>query len=166
MDAVWRRRLDQERRLGNLTASHELVLVAIGRDLVLGYPEPSEARLMSEAGVSRSTVQRAKTRGRQLGLLEWERRFAWDGGRRVERPCTYRTITPATAPQKRERQPEARTESTIQRSVEAQLRALPTPTQAQIKLWEDRKAKAGLWKSALCGAPLPPVMEERSTPFG
>ena len=140
MDAVWRRRLDQERRLGNLTASHELVLAAIGRDLSLGYPEPSEARLMSEAGVSRSTVQRAKTRGRQLGLLEWERRFAWDGGRRVELPCTYRTITPGTAPGKRERQAEARVGSNIQRrSVEAQLRGLPTPTESQIRLWEERK---------------------------
>jgi len=114
--------------------------VAIGRDLALGYPEPSEARLMSEAGVSRSTVQRAKALGRHLGLVEWERRFAWVAGRRVERPCAYRTMTPATAPQKRERQADARTGSNIQRrSVEAQLRGLPTPTQSQIRLWEERK---------------------------
>lgn len=159
MDAVWRRRLNQERRLGNLTASHELVLVAIGRDLMLGYPEPSEDRLMSEAGVSRSTVQRAKVRGRQLGLLEWERRFAWAAGRRVERPCAYRTMTPATVPQKRERQPEARTGSTIQRSVEAQLRALPIPTESQIKLWEDRKAATvGLRRSAAHTKPIMPAL--------
>jgi DNA-binding transcriptional regulator YhcF (GntR family) len=104
--------------------------------LLPGDRLPVEPDLAALFGVSRSTVQRAKTRGRQLGLLEWERRFGWAAGRRVERPCAYRTMTPPAAAQKRERHAEARAGSNIQRrSIEAQLRALPTPTQSQIRLW-------------------------------
>lgn len=134
MDALWLRRLDQERRLRNLTPAHELVLRAIALDLALGHPEPSEARLMSQAGVSRSTVQRAKARGRALGLLVWERRYSAAGGRRVELPCRYRLERPmAPARRLRERQLGARR---VARSIEVQLAALPTPAGVWIRAWD------------------------------
>ena len=139
MDIEWNRRLDLERRLGNLTATHCLVLSAIALDIALGYPEPSEARIMSQSGVSRSSVQRAKARGRALGLLEWARRFHRGPYRREELPCAYRATMP-TRPARREHQREARTRTTIQRSVSQQLNSLPVPTEFQKRLWEERKA--------------------------
>lgn len=125
MDAQWFHRLEAERRAGNITRAEADALRAFGRLLAVGDDAPSEARIASEAGCSRRTVQRAKVRARTLGLMAWERRFLGAGLRR-ELPCRYRAGMPAGPVVRRERQKGGRVpESKIRRSVQQQLAALP-----------------------------------------
>lgn len=142
MDAEWFARLEAERRAGNLTACERDVLKALGRLLAMGEDTPSEARLVSESGCARRTVQRAKARARVLNLLEWDRRFALDGTRRVELTCRYRGEMPAGPVTKRERQNGARNQKEmLRRSVEAQIEALPPVTPELKALWEARRQR-------------------------
>jgi hypothetical protein len=121
MDGEWFTRINAERRAGNLTRAEADALRAFGRLLAVGDDAPSEARIASEAGCSRRTVQRAKVRARTLGLLAWERRFLGAGLRR-ELPCRYRAGMPSGPVVRRERQKvQAGTERLLRRSVQAQL---------------------------------------------
>jgi hypothetical protein len=148
MDGTWFHRLEAERRANNLTRAEADALRAFGRLLAIGDDAPSEARIASEAGCSRRTVQRAKVRARTLGLMAWERRFLGAGLRR-ELPCRYRAGMPVGPVVRRERQRGGRVpESKIRRSVQAQLAALPPITPALRALWEARLAGAGRRVSA------------------
>lgn len=95
MTRDWLDRLDLERRNGNVPGDQERVLRCLWVLVMSGDDQPSEARLWSEAGVSRSTVQRAKRTGRALGLLTWDRQWRMEGDLRRERPCAYRVEMPA-----------------------------------------------------------------------
>jgi hypothetical protein len=117
------------------------VLHALGRLIAMGDDMPSEARLASEAGCGRRSVQRAKTAARSLGLLAWERRFAGAGLRR-ELPCAYRAETPVAPVVRRERQADKRVqESGFRRSVEAQIAACGAITADNRRLWEHRRQR-------------------------
>jgi hypothetical protein len=146
---AWRQRVELERRNNNITPKGELVLVAIWKRALRGDGEPSEAAIAAEVGCNRRTVQRAKQRGRALGLLEWDRQQTRDerGRLKQERPCAYRITTP-TQPL-RERQFGARKGTTKQeglrsRSVAAQIAALPVPRQALEAIRAERRRQLGL----------------------
>jgi AraC-like DNA-binding protein len=146
---AWRRRAELERRAGNITPTHELVLVAFWRRALLGDTAPSEAAIAAEVGCCIRTVQRAKQRGRALELLQWERQQTRDEQNRLlrERPCAYRITTP-TQPV-RERQFGARTETKKKEehrrsSIAAQIAALPAPTPAILALQAERRRRLGL----------------------
>lgn len=134
----WPHRLDCERRCGNITGDQARVLEELWRCCVRGDAMPSERRLEDLAGVSRSTVQRAKARGRVLGLCDWERQRTIVDGLVQERPCAYRVIMPAAPCVRRERQTAARM---IPRSVQQQLALIGTPTSEQIALVKARQAR-------------------------
>jgi AraC-like DNA-binding protein len=141
MDGTWFHRLEAERRAGNLTRAEADALRAFGRLLTVGDDAPSEARIASEAGCSRRTVQRAKVRARGLGLMDWERRFLGAGLRR-ELPCRYRAGMPAGPVVRRERQKgRAGTERLLRRSVQAQLAACGPVTADLLRLWEERRQR-------------------------
>lgn len=111
-DREWLDRLDLERRAKNVTGDQARVLTVLWTLVLSGDHEPSEARLASEAGVSRATVQRAKRTGRALGLLEWQRQWRQEGELRREQPCAYRVelpTRPVMRKPRREHQPAART---------------------------------------------------------
>lgn len=132
MTRDWLDRLELERRNQNIPGDQARVLVCLWTLVMNGDDQPSEARLWSEAGVSRSTVQRAKRTGRMLGLLMWDRQWRMEGELRRETPCAYRVEMP-TGPvvrrPRRGRQLEARSASI---SVERQLALLPMLTAAQL----------------------------------
>jgi len=130
LDRDWLDRLDLERRARNVTGDQARVLTVLWTLVMNGDHEPSEARLASEAGVSRATVQRAKRTGRALGLLEWERQWRQEGELRRERPCAYRVelpVGPVVRRPQREHQAAARA---VILSVEQQISALPPVTDA------------------------------------
>ncbi len=139
MDDTWFQRVDLECRARNLTRGERDVIRALGRLMLMGDHAPSEARLASEAGVSKRTVSRAKARARALGLLAWDRRHAGAGLRR-ELPCAYRAEAPAGPVVRRERQKGAgQSLSTERRGIEAQIAALPPVTPGLLALWERRR---------------------------
>lgn len=141
-------RLDLERRAGNISGDQARALAALLALVLGGDYEPSEARIASEAGVSRRTVQRAKATGRALGLLAWDRQWRVEDGLRRERPCAYRVEEP-TGPvvrrPRRERQAGART---VPLSVERQLALLPVPTAEHLAANAERMRRiaAGDWR--------------------
>lgn len=145
----WPHRLDCERRCRNITGDQARVLMELWRCCLRGDDMPSETRLADLAGVSKSTVQRAKARGRTLGLLDWQRQ--WDGPYlRRERPCSYRVQTPASPCVRRERQEGAGTVNTrktgAHRNVAQQLAALgpmPEGLAALIAARQARLAESG-----------------------
>jgi len=130
LDREWLDRLECERRCGNVPACQALVLRALWVLVLSGDHEPSEARLASEAGVSRATVQRAKRTGRALGLLEWERQWRQEGELRRERPCAYRVELPAGPVVRRPQREHQAAARAVNLSVQQQLAALPAPTEA------------------------------------
>ena len=134
----WTPRIEIERRLGNVTPSEALVLVELWRLLIVGDHEPSEARLATLAGVSRSTVGRAKKTARALGLLTWERQR--DPGTTIqqERPCAYQLAMPTAPPVRRVRQADERQAS---RSIRQQLEGLRMPTEAERRMLAERSAR-------------------------
>lgn len=150
MDGEWFTRINAERRACNITRAEADVLRAFGRLLAMDDDVPSEARIASEAGCSRRTVQRAKVRARTLGLLAWERRFAGAGLRR-ELPCRYRAGMPAGPVVRRERQSGGRRQKDIERglrrSVQQQLAALPVVTVDLLAMRREAR-RAGLARSA------------------
>lgn len=148
MDAEWFARLDAECRAGNLTRAYRDALRTLGRLIAMGDDMPSEARIADDAACSKRTVARAKAKARELGLLDWERRFDNAGGLRRERPCLYRAERPTTSVVRRERQPGPRkiqvTDKGLNRSVLAQLAALPTVTPGILALQAARRRRLGL----------------------
>jgi hypothetical protein len=70
---VWRKRLDLERRAGNLTPARMLALRALLSFVGADGLFPSDAAVAGLSGLSVSTVQRARRDARALGLLKWER---------------------------------------------------------------------------------------------
>jgi len=148
LDDTWPRRLDNERRLGNIPGDQARALLELWRCCTRGDDMPSEARVASLAGVSKRTVSRAKATGRALELLLWERQWAVVDGLRQERPCSYVVEVPAAPCVRRERQSGARTGSTSRasgptRSVQQQLAALPPVTAELRALIAARQAKYG-----------------------
>ena len=148
LDDSWPRRLESERRAGNITGDRARVLLELWRCCIQGDYAPSEARLADLAGVSKRTVCRAKATGRALGLLAWERQWAMADGLRQERPCSYRVKAPTAPVVRRERQLGARSGSIREasgptRSVERQLAALPPITAGLQALWAARRARYG-----------------------
>ena len=144
-DDTWPRRLDCERRAGNITGDRARVLLVLWRCCIRGDDMPSEARLADLAGVSKRTVCRAKAAGRALGLLAWERQWAVLDGLRQERPCSYRVETPTAPVVRRERQAGARSVSTSKegrptRTARQQIAALPPVTAELQALWAARRA--------------------------
>lgn len=131
-------RLEQERCLGNLSFGQARVLLELWRLVIVGDHEPSEERLRDLAGVSRSTVGRAKRRAKALGLLTWERQR--DPGTTIqqERPCTYQLALPTMPPVCRVRQP---AERQISRSKEQQLMGLQLPDEATRRMLAERSAR-------------------------
>ncbi len=138
LDDTWPTRLEQERRLGNLSLGEARVLHELWRLIIVGDCEPSEARLCDLAGVSRSTVGRAKARGRTLGIMGWERQRVPGASIRQERPCLYRLETPPAPPTRRVRQKAERQASL---SKERQLALLPVPPQDMTALIATRQAR-------------------------
>ena len=148
LDDSWPRRLDCERRAGNVSGDRARVLLELWRCCIRGDDMPSEARLADLAGVSKRTVCRAKAAGRALGLLAWERQWAVLDGLRQERPCSYRVETPTAPVVRRERQAGARSVRTREegrptRSARQQIAALPPVTMGLRALWAARQAKYG-----------------------
>lgn len=144
-DATWLRRLDTERRLGNISGDRERVLRVLWTEIEMGNPMPSEAALADLAGVKRSTVQRAKQAARALGLLEWDRVRHYVGNLRRDKPCSYRTQMPAAPAVCRKHQRDARAGSIKEasgptRSVRQQLAALLPVTAAMQALIAARQA--------------------------
>ena len=144
--AAWLDRLDCERRLGNIPGNQARVLAELWRLLARGDAEPSEARLADLAGVSRSTVTRAKRTGRALGLLDWERRREYVGNLRRDRPCLYWVQTPPGSAVRRVRQTDGRQASKRLamgpvRSVQQQLAGLPPLTEGHKAMLEARRVR-------------------------
>lgn len=148
LDDSWPRRLECERRAGNISGDQERALRALWQCCIQGDDAPSEARVASLAGVSKRTVARAKVTGRALGLLAWERQWAMLDGLRQERPCSYRVETP-TAPVVRRECQSGKPSGSIReargptRSVERQIAALPPVTVELQALWAARTASYG-----------------------
>ena len=164
MDATWHSRVENERRVGNIPHGQALALRALGRLMMMGDAEPSEARIAAEAGVSLRTVQRAKQTGRGLGLLEWCRQFATADGLRQEKPCAYRPEMPAAPVVRRDRHSGGRKKEVknkqMQRSIEQQLAACGgASTGEQLARREAHKAavRAGLVQPLPPRVPLFPV---------
>ena len=87
---VWLARADLERKARRLTATHVVVAVALQKRLgVEGQCDPAHATLAEDAGCDPSTVLRALTALRAVGLVTWERRLVrrpWPvGGRGATR---------------------------------------------------------------------------------
>ena len=148
LDDSWPRRLDCERRAGNITGDRARVLVELWRCCTRGDDMPSEARLADLAGVKRSTVQRAKQDGRALGLLDWDRVRHYVGNLRRDKPCSYRVQMPVASVVRRKHQIDARAGSKAKasgptRSVERQLAAMPPITVELQALWAARRARYG-----------------------
>ncbi len=145
-DRVWLDRVDLERRNRNISGDQARVLDVLGRLALQGDTEPSEARLASEAGVSRSTVTRAKRAGKRLGLLEWERQPVYAGNLRRDKPCAYQTMLPPAPCVRRMHQGDGRPVSSRigsgqVRSVAQQLALLPVVTEAHRALVAERMAR-------------------------
>ena len=146
LDDSWPRRLDCERRAGNISGDQERALRALWQCCIQGDDAPSEARVANLAGVSKRTVARAKVTGRALGLLAWERQWAVLDGLRQERPCSYRVKTPTAPVVRRERQAGALPVRTKEvrgptRSAQQQMAALPPVTAELQALWAARRAR-------------------------
>lgn len=94
--APWRKRLDVERRAGNLTATRQLALRAVLAFVGADGLFPSDAAVAALAGCSSRTVRRARHDARALGLLAWERTRKLDGGRWRQGPNVYRVNVPTT----------------------------------------------------------------------
>lgn len=147
LDCEWLDRLDLERRARNVTGDQARVLTVLWTLVMNGDHEPSEARLASEAGVSRATVQRAKRTGRALGLLEWERQSRMEGELRRERPCAYRVELPAGPVVRRPRREHQGAARAVSLSVEQQLAALPAPTETHRAMVAARQTRiAAGWR--------------------
>ena len=143
LDDSWLRRLDCERRAGNISGDRARVLLELWRCCTRGDNMPSEARLADLAGVKRSTVQRAKQDGRALGLLEWDRVRHYVGNLRRDKPCSYRVQMPAAPVVRRKHQLDARAGSKAKpiRSAQQQIAALPPITAGLQALWAARTAR-------------------------
>ena len=142
----WPRRLDCERRAGNISGDRARVLLELWRCCTRGDDMPSEARLADLAGVKRSTVQRAKQDGRALGLLDWDRVRHYVGNLRRDKPCSYRVQMPGAAVVRRKHQIDARAARTKEasgptRSAQQQIAALPPITAGLQSLWAARRAR-------------------------
>jgi hypothetical protein len=99
---LWRERLLTERLIRNITMPHERVLLYL-RDLIeAGHDEPSHGELVAVLGFGISTIKDALSRGRKLGLLEWDRQYVTlaDGSRR-QIANRYRLCMPQQSPQPR-----------------------------------------------------------------
>ncbi len=83
---VWLARAELERKARRLTALHVDVACALLKRLgVEGQCDPAHATLADDAGCDPSTVLRALTALRAVGLVTWERRLvrrAWPAGGR------------------------------------------------------------------------------------
>jgi hypothetical protein len=94
---VWRRRLELERRAGNITLYRKAALNAL---LAFHGTEglwPSDAAVAALAGVSERTVRNARNEARELGLLTWERtRKRGADGRWRQGPNSYTVAVPAS----------------------------------------------------------------------
>jgi len=146
-DREWLDRLDLERRAKNVTGDQARVLTVLWTLVLSGDHEPSEARLASEAGVSRATVQRAKRTGRALGLLEWQRQWRQEGELRRERPCAYRVELPAGPVLRRPRREHQSAARAVSLSMEQQLAALPAVTEAMRAMVAARQTRiAAGWR--------------------
>src|SRR3954468_365604 len=146
MDAEWFARIEAEHRAGNLGRAERDVLRALGRLLAVGEDEPSEARLVSESGCSRRTVQRAKAKARELKLLDWETRHQRTDGRVRRLPCRYRAEMPVHAVScvKRHGGAGKVREEGMLRSVRAQIAALPPVTPEMLAIQHARRVRLGL----------------------
>ncbi len=140
LDREWLDRLECERRCGNVPACQALVLRALWVLVLSGDHEPSEARLASEAGVSRATVQRAKRTGQTLGLLEWQRQWRTEGELRRERPCAYRVELPAGPVVRKPRREHQPAQRAVSLNVQQQLATLPPITEAMRAMVAERWA--------------------------
>ncbi len=65
----WLHRLHNEMWCKNVTTSQTFALAYLWRCYFQGEAKPSDARVADLAGVSESTVMRARAKGRKLGLL-------------------------------------------------------------------------------------------------
>jgi hypothetical protein len=91
---VWRKRLDLERRSGNLTPARMLALRALLSFIGADGLFPSDAAVADLSGLSVSTVQRARRDARGLGLLTWERTRKLVDGRWRQGSNRYTIATP------------------------------------------------------------------------
>lgn len=144
MDRLWLDRLDLERRNGNLPGDQERVLRCLWVLVMSGDDQPSEARLLSEAGVSRSTVQRAKRTGRALGLLTWDRQWRMEGDLRREQPCAYRVEMPAGPVVRRPQRGRQDGVRAVSISVERQIAAVGMLSPAQLAANAERAQRIAM----------------------
>jgi hypothetical protein len=99
---LWRERLLTERLIRNITMPHERVLLYLRDVIEAGHDEPSHGELVEVLGFGISTIKDALSRGRKLGLIEWDRQYSTlaDGSRR-QRANHYRLCMPTQTPQPR-----------------------------------------------------------------
>lgn len=82
--------VNQNRGPRRLSPGHADVLLALAATLGAdGRLDPSHAFLAAAARVSVSTVQRALDRGRELGLIDWQRRLVKAGWRTEQASNQY-----------------------------------------------------------------------------
>lgn len=94
---AWRRRLDVLRRARHLTHAHKDALAWL---LASAGPDglyPADATVADAAGVSESTVYRARLRARELGILAWTHTRKMVSGKWRQGPNRYVVLFP-TAP--------------------------------------------------------------------
>lgn len=93
---LWRRRLELERRAGNLTPARRdalrALLAFVGDDGLF----PSDAAVAALAGHSVSTVRRARNDARELGMLSWRRTRKLVDGRNRQGSNAYEVTTPSS----------------------------------------------------------------------
>lgn len=97
--ARWRCRLHCHARAGQVTRAERDALSELADHLShSGRCDPSHARLADCSRTSVSTVQRALAAGRDLGLLDWQRRIVRAGWRAEQTSNAYVLIDPITPP--------------------------------------------------------------------
>ncbi len=105
---TWRRRLELERRAGRLAPGRRDALRAL---LSFYGPDglfPSDTVVADLAGVSPSTVYRARKDARRLKMLDWEATRKNVAGRQVQGPNKYSILIPSTPVCPSERQSDGR----------------------------------------------------------